>query len=62
MNSETLIQQLTRIAREHGFQSSVDCTGAVLVEIPFIHMETRETGITVFPVRDLRQLKIALGY
>lgn len=62
MNSETLTQQLTRIAREHGFQSSVDCTGAVLVSIPYIHLENRESGFQVFPVRTLRQLRDALGY
>jgi hypothetical protein len=59
---ETLTQQLIRIALSHGFRAAVDCTGAVLVEIPHIHLETRETGTTVFLVRDLRQLKIALGY
>lgn len=62
MNSESLTQQLTRIALEHGFHATVDCTGAILVSIPYIHMETRETGFHVFPVRTLRQLRDALGY
>ncbi len=59
---ETLPETLVRIAREHCFNATVDSTDAVLVEIPYTHLETRTDGIEIVPVRTLRQLKIALGY
>ena len=56
------IAQLETIAKAHGFDATVDCTGALLVSIPFIHLQTRATGVEVYTVRTLRQLRDALGY
>lgn len=56
------IAQLETIAKAHGFSATIDCTGVLLVSIPFVHMETRKTGFEVYTVRTLGQLRDALGY
>jgi hypothetical protein len=54
--------RLVQIAIEHGFIAMFDSDGNVVVEIPYVHMVTRENGIESFIANDLKNLKLALGY
>ena len=58
---KTLNQQIIRIAQEHGFKAEENASGGVNVHIEFID-KNDNLGIETFPVNNLHQLKIALGY
>lgn len=58
---ETLIQQMIRIAKEHGFRAEESLSGGVDIHIPFTK-DGRSDGVKIETVHSLRQLRDALGY
>jgi len=61
-NMKTLNEQMIRIAKEHGHDADFNTNGGVDVFISYTHISTGERGIDRFPVNNLKQLKIVLGY
>ena len=58
---ETLIQQMIRIAKEHGFSAEESLSGGVDIYIPFTK-DGKSDGVKIETVHSLRQLRDALGY
>ena len=58
---ETLIAQMIRIANEHGHAAMENISGGVDVIIECVNKDG-SLGFETFPVNNLHQLKIALGY
>ena len=61
-NMKTLNEQMIRIARDHGHDADFNTSGGVDVLIEYKHLSTGQCGVERFPVNNLYQLKIALGY
>jgi len=61
MTNEHMIQ----IANDHGLRATLNISGGVDVHVPFtwyLDNNTTINGIEIFPVNNLHQLKLALGY
>lgn len=61
-NMKTLNEQMIRIAKEHGHDANFNSSGGVDVFIYYTNTSTGENGFEIYPVNNLHQLKIALGY
>lgn len=59
---KTLNEQMIRIAKEHGHDADFNTSGGVDVFIEYVHLGTGERGKDRYPVNNIKQLKIALGY
>ena len=61
-NMKTLNEQMIRIAKEHGHNADFNSSGGVDVFISYTDTRRGQYGYERFPVNNLNQLKIALGY
>lgn len=56
------LNELVRIANQHGVAASINSEGSVDVRVGWYKPSTREHGYEIYKVRNLRQLRDALGY
>lgn len=59
---KTLNEQMIRIAKEHGHDADFNSNGGVDIFICYTDTRTGQHGKERFPVNNMKQLKIVLGY
>lgn len=62
MENTGKIEQMIRIASEHGHEARPNLTGGIDLRVEWTHISTGEQGHSWEPCHDIRSLKLALGY